>query len=99
MSNPRDSATNTENDGSVHATTAPNSSLVLQIDKGIGRQFLLVIWLTSFVSAAAVIAFVFMMRTLDTNTGKLAVLQYDHNVIRAELEARGVLPSKNEAGH
>lgn len=88
-----------QQDEAVHAQTAPNSSLVLQIDKGIGKQFLLVIWLTSFVSAAAVVAFIFMILALNTNSGKLAVLQYDHNVMRAELEARGVLPSKNEAGH
>lgn len=81
---------------SVHGGAAP---IHLQIDKGLGKQFLLVLWLTSFVSAAAVIAFIFMIFAFNANSAKLGILQYDHNVMRAELEARGILPSKNEAGH
>ena len=73
--------------------------ILVNIDKSLGKQFLLVLWLTSFVSAAAVIAFVFMIFAFNANSAKLGILQYDHNTMRAELEVRGVLPSKNEAGH
>ncbi len=49
MSNPRDSATNTENDGSVHARTASNSAQIVNV--GITDKALFFLVLTVLVVA------------------------------------------------
>lgn len=76
--------------------------VLIHIDRGALKSIqhlLIVLWLSAFCSAAATVAFIFMMETLRVNNGKLAVLEYDHQTLRAELEARGVIPTKNELGH
>jgi len=74
-----------QQDEAVHAHTAPNSSLVLQIDKGIGKQFLLIIWLSSFFSAAAFIGLLMTCFFIYKNIGYTAVLEYDLMDLRSKM--------------
>jgi hypothetical protein len=79
--------------GSLHAQTAPNSSLVLQIDKGVGKQFLFILWASCLISALAVVALLFVMSAFKTNSAKLEILQYDHQALKAQLVAKGLYES------
>ena len=84
MNSPRDSATNTEHDASVHARTAPNSSLVLQIDKGLGKQFLLIIWISAVVTALAVLGLFVAFDAYRHTRQHVNVLQYDLMDLRSK---------------
>ena len=84
MSNPRDSATNTENDGSVHATTAPNSSLVLQIDKSVGKQFLVIIWLSAVITALSLAGLFVLYDQFRLTRAHVNILEYDLMDLRAK---------------
>lgn len=77
MSIPRDQATNTEHDASIHARTAPGSSLVLQVDKGLGKQFLIVLWLSSFLAAVSVVSVVVLFDSFRVTRQHVKVLEYD----------------------
>ena len=74
-----------QQDDAVHAQTAPGSSMVLQIDKGVGKQFLLIIWLSSFISAAAFVALIATCFFIYKNIGYVAVLEYDLMDLRAKV--------------
>lgn len=80
--------------GSIDARSAPGSSLVLQIDKGVGKQFMLILWLSSFMSAAAAVALLllalFMLDALDDTTAHVNVLQYDLAQVKAQLIEQGL---------
>lgn len=84
VNSPRDSATNTEHDASVHARTAPNSSLVLQIDKGVGRQFLLIIWLSAVITAVSVVGLFVAYDAYRHMRNHVNVLQYDLMDLRSK---------------
>ena len=79
-----------QQDDAVHAQTAPGSSMVLQIDKGIGKQFLLIIWLTAFISALAVIGLFIVTSAYRANASHTNMLQYDLAQIRAQLIEQGL---------
>ncbi len=73
----RDTATSTEHDGSVHVNAAPNSAIALIIDKSLGRQFLIGLWLSAFLSAGAVIAVVVLYDVFNVTRQHVKVLEYD----------------------
>ena len=73
-----------QQDDAVHAHTAPGSSLVLQIDKGLGKQFLLIIWLSSFLSAAATVGLFVAWDAYRHMRQHVNVLQYDLIDLRAK---------------
>lgn len=79
-----DTATNTEHNGSIHATTAPSSSMVLQIDKGLGKQFLIVLWLSSFLAAGAIIATFVLFDAFRVTRQHVKVLEYDLMDLRSK---------------
>jgi hypothetical protein len=81
---PRDHAVNTEHDGSVHVKGAPHSSLVLQIDKGVGKQFLLIIWLSAVVTALAVAGLFVAWDGYRHMRQHVNVLQYDLMDLRSK---------------
>jgi hypothetical protein len=64
--------------------------VLLQIDKGTGRHFLLILWLSCFVAAAAAIGFFVTREELRTVKAKYEVLQYDHQALKAQLVAKGL---------
>lgn len=63
--------------GSLHAQTAPNSSLVLQIDKGVGRQFFIVLWLSAFLAAVSVVSVVVLFDSFRVTRQHVKILEYD----------------------
>ncbi len=74
----------TENDRSVHARTAPNSSLVLQIDKGLGKQVLIVLWLSAFFASAAIIATIVLFDSFRVTRQHVKILEYDLMDLRSK---------------
>lgn len=79
-----------QQDEAIHATTAPNSSLMLHIDRSVGRQFMLILWASCAISAFALAALLFTRDELRTVKAKYEVLQYDHQSLKAQLVAKGV---------
>ena len=73
-----------QQDEAVHAQTAPGSSLVLHIDKGIGRQFLLIIWLSAIVTAVAVVGLFVAYDAYRHTRQHVNVLQYDLMDLRSK---------------
>lgn len=80
----RDTATLTEQDQSIHAQTAPGSSLVLQIDKGVGKQLIAALWLSAAVAGAAAVGLIATCFFIYATIGHVAVLQYDLFDLRAK---------------
>jgi glutaminase len=76
--------------GAMDLRTAPGSSLVLQIDKGTGRYFLLILWLSAFFSALAVIGLLVAYTGYRQMTAHVNVLQYDLAQVKAQLIERGL---------
>lgn len=76
--------------GSLHAQTAPNSSLVLQIDKGIGKQFLLIVWLSAFTAALAVVGLMVAWSAYRDTRAHVNTMQYDLAQVKAQLIERGM---------
>lgn len=83
-----------QQDDAVHAQTAPNSSLVLQIDKGLGKQFFIVLWLSAFVSALALSAVIIgglvLLQAYRNQTAHVNTLQYDLAQVKAQLIDKGL---------
>jgi len=78
----------------VQSGTAP---ILVQIDKGLGKQFLLIVWLSSFFSAAAVIGLLACCFFIYKNIGYTAVLEYDLMDLRAKMgEAHENTPAPEE---
>lgn len=73
-----------QQDDAVHAHTAPNSSLVLQIDKGVGRQFLLIIWFSAVVTAVSVVGLFVAYDAYRHLRNHVNVLQYDLMDLRSK---------------
>ena len=74
----------TENDGSIHAQTAPGSSLVLQIDKSVGKQFLLILWISATVTALAVLGLFVAFDAYRHTRQHVNVLEYDLMDLRSK---------------
>lgn len=89
MSNPRDSATNTEHDGSVHAATAPNSAQIVNVET-LGKHGVLVLFLCAFIAALSSVGFIFTLFELKTVSAQYEVLQYDQQALKAQLVAKGL---------
>jgi hypothetical protein len=64
-------------DSGVHVRGAPNSSIQLTIDKGIGRQFLIIIWVSAFVAALAVLVMLVLWDAHRVTRQHVKILEYD----------------------
>lgn len=84
MSTPRDQATLTEHDASIHAQAAPNSSLVLMIDKSVGKQFLIILWLSAVVTALALAGLFLLYDSHRLTRAHVNILEYDLMDLRAK---------------
>lgn len=77
-----------QQDEAVHAQTAPNSSLVLQVDKGLGKQFFIVLWLSAFISALCIsLVIIGGMVLYDAHRvtrQHVKILEYDLQDLRAK---------------
>ena len=67
---------------SVRGGQAP---ILVQIDKGVGKQLIAVLWLSSFVAGAAFIGLVATCFFIYATIGHVAVLQYDLLDLRAKM--------------
>jgi hypothetical protein len=67
---------------SVHGGVAP---ILVQIDKGTGRQFLLALWFSAAISGAAVIGLIACCFFVYATINHVAVLQYDLFDLRAKV--------------
>lgn len=76
--------------GAMDLRTAPGSTMVLQIDKGVGKQFLLIIWLSAVVTALALIGLFVAYAAYKGTTAHVNVLQYDLAQVKAQLIERGL---------
>jgi hypothetical protein len=65
-------------------------SSVVQVDVGVSRFAAILLFVTSLVSASALIGLLFTMSALKTVSAKYEVLQYDHQALKAQLVARGL---------
>lgn len=79
-----DSAVNTESTGSVHATSAPNSVMNLTIDKSIGKQFMLMVWISAVVTAVAVMGMFVAYDAFRVTRQHVKILEYDLMDLRAK---------------
>ena len=66
------------------------SSVLLQIDKGTGRHFLLILWLSCFISAVAVVALMVLWSAYRDTRAHVNTLQYDLAQVKAQLVERGL---------
>lgn len=76
---------------SPHAITsrAQGASLI-QVELGLGKNAVILLWISAVVSAAAVVALIFTMFEIKTMSAKYEVLQYDHQALKAQLVAKGI---------
>lgn len=73
-----------QQDDAIHAQTAPGSSLVLQIDKGLGKQFLIVLWLSAFLAAVSTVAVVVLFDSFRVTRQHVKILEYDLMDLRSK---------------
>lgn len=73
-----------QRDEAISARTAPGSSLVLQIDKGIGKQFLLILWISAAVTALALAGLFVAWDGYRHMRQHVNVLQYDLMDLRSK---------------
>lgn len=66
-----------QQDDAIHARTAPGSSLVLQIDKGLGKQFLIVLWLSAFLAAVSIVSVYVLFDAFRVTRQHVKILEYD----------------------
>lgn len=76
---------------SPHAITsrAEGASLI-QVELGLGKNAVVLLWLSAAVSAIAVASLIFTIVALDRLSAKYEVLQYDHQAMKAQLVAKGL---------
>lgn len=76
---------------SVHGGAAP---ILVQIDKGLGRQFFIVLWLSAFISALALSAVIIgglvLLQAYRNQTAHVNTLQYDLANVKAQLIEKGL---------
>jgi hypothetical protein len=92
----RDAMNETDSDALVLRADAPGidakvssgSSLILQIDKGIGKQFFIVLWLSALISAfclaAVIIGGFVLFDSFRVTRQHVKILEYDLMDIRAK---------------
>jgi len=83
------------NSRGVVQSRAEGASLI-QVELGLGRNAAILLWLSAFVSAAAIIGFIFTMSAFKTNSAHVNVLQYDLAQIKAQLIEEGLY---EQTGH
>jgi len=71
-------------DQSIHATSAPGSFIHLTIDKAIGKQFLIIIWLSAFVASLAVLVMLVLWDAHRITRQHVKILEYDLMDLRSK---------------
>jgi hypothetical protein len=73
-----------QRDEAISASTAPGSSLVLHIDKGLGKQFFIVLWLSALLAAGSIVAVVVLFDSFRITRQHVKVLEYDLMDLRSK---------------
>lgn len=73
-----------QQDGAVHAQTAAGSSLVLHIDKGLGKHFLIILWLSAFLAAGAIVGTIVLFDSFRVTRQHVKILEYDLMDLRSK---------------
>jgi hypothetical protein len=60
------------------------SSVLLQVDKGIGKQFFIVLWLSAFLSAGAIVGVVVLFDAFRVTRQHVKILEYDLMDLRSK---------------
>ena len=68
----------------INVRSGSNAPLLVQIDKGVGKQFLAAFWWSAAISGAAVIGLIACCFFIYATIGHVAVLQYDLMDLRAK---------------
>ena len=76
--------------GSIDARAAPGSVVLLQIDKSVGKQLLLIVWFSAFFSALAVIGLMVVLQAYRDTRAHVNTLQYDLAQVKAQLIEKGL---------
>lgn len=74
----------------IDARAAPGGAVLLQIDKGIGKQFMLMFWLSAVVTALAVLGLFVAWGAYRETRAHVNVLQYDLALVKAQLIEKGL---------
>ena len=94
--NGQDRSFDADSDGPVtesspHAINArADGASVIQIEHGVTKSLLAVLWLSTFVSAAAVLGLFVVYHAFKENSAHVNVLQYDLAQMKAQLEEQGL---------
>jgi hypothetical protein len=73
-----------QQDDAVHVQGG-QAPILLQIDKGVGKQFISAMWWSAAISGAAVIGLIATCFFIYATIGHVAVLQYDLFDLRAKM--------------
>lgn len=75
--------------GSVQADSGGGSQL-LHIELGLGKSAIILLWISCFISAVALVGLWANYAALRTVSAQYQVLQYDHQALKAQLVAQGI---------
>jgi len=73
-----------QQDEAVHVQSAPGSSIQLTIDKAVGKQFLVIIWVSAFVAALAVCVMLVLWDAHRITRQHVKILEYDLMDLRSK---------------
>jgi hypothetical protein len=63
----------------------------IQIEHGFGKSAVLLLWVSSFVSALAVVGLAVAIISWQRMSAHVAVLEYDHQSLKSKLVAQGLI--------
>jgi len=69
---------------------------IVQVEMGASKHLLLVLWLSSFISAAAVVGFIWFVHEMDDQSARIYVLEYDQAQMKAQMIENGTY---EQTGH
>jgi hypothetical protein len=78
-----------QQDEAVHVQSG-QAPILVQIDKAAGKQFVLIVWFSSFFSALAVLGLMVLWSAYRDTRAHVNTLQYDLAQVKAQLVERGL---------
>ena len=78
-----------QQDEAVHVQSG-QAPILVQIDKGLGKQFLLIVWLSSFTAALAIVGLMVVWSAYRDTRAHVNTMQYDLNQVKAQLIEKGL---------
>lgn len=72
------------------ANVRADGASVVQIELGLGRNAIILLWISCLVTGIAIAGLVANYAAYKTVSAQYQVLQYDHQALKAQLVARGI---------